>query len=402
MKLKGTIILTTISLLERLSYYGVRAILVLYLTDPEYFNISSETTLEFYGYWTSALVIASIPFSLITDKLLGQKKSIIIGGFLTLIGYLLLIVQNKNILILSVILILAGTSLVKPSTTILIGRQFKKENRNRTLAYMIFFMGINIGAFFGITAIGYVGETYKWKYGFIIAAISTMLYLVLTSIFIKNVDEIETNQLEANNFKLTLSKSTLILPLLILINVIFWKNHETEISLLIMNLMESENQTFFGYEVLNTMIHSFSSVLTIPFSIVLFLYWCKKGVTRFFKAISFSVFLLILAIISTEILHHFPPNYLLEFSLMPLILYAIAEVIISPILTSYVTRISDTNYSNTIYSTYILITYLVGAGFVYLIENEYQPYISISSLALITLGIIVFKKKLDNLTYELK
>lgn len=402
MKLKGTIILTIISLLERLSYYGVRAILVLYMTDPNFLNISSETTLEFYGYWTSALVIAAIPFSLITDKLLGQKKSIIIGGFLTLIGYLLLTVQNQNILILSVILILAGTSLVKPSTTILIGRQFKKENKNRTLAYMIFFMGINIGAFFGITTIGYVGEIYDWKYGFMIAAITTFLYLVLTSIFINKVDEIETNQLEANNDKLTLSRSTLILPLLILINVVFWKNHETEISQIIMNLMESKNQTFFGYEILNSVIHSFSSMLTIPFGIVLFIYWYKKGVSRFIKSISVSVFLLILAIISTELFHHFQPNYLFEFSLLPLVLYAIAEVIISPILTSYVTRISDTNYSNTIYSTYILFTYIVGAAFVYLLQNEYQPFISIASLVLVISGIIIFKKRLDNLTYELE
>ena len=374
----------------------------MYLTDPDFLNISRETTLEFYGYWTPALIIVAIPFSLITDKLLGQKRSIITGGILTLIGYLLLIIQNQNILFLSVAMILAGTSLVKPSTTILIGRLFKKENKNRTLAYMIFFMGINIGAFLGITTIGYVGEVYEWKYGFIIAAMTTMLYLVLTSIFINNLDEIETNQLEANNDKLTLSKSTLILPLLILINVVFWKNHETEISQIIMNLMESKNQTFFGYAILNSMIHSFSSMLTIPLGIVLFIYWYKKGVSRFFKSISVSVFLLILAIISTELFHHFQPNYLFELSLLPLALYAIAEVIISPILTSYVTRISDTNYSNTIYSTYILFSYMVGAAFVYLLQNEYQPYISIASLVLVISGIIIFKKKLDNLTYELE
>jgi len=402
MKLKGTILLTIISLLERLSYYGVRAILVLYLTDPNFFNISRETTLKFYGYWTSALVFAAIPFSLITDKLLGQKRSIIIGGFLTLIGYLLLIVQNQNIIIPSVILILAGTSLVKPSTTILIGRQFKKENKNRTLAYMIFFLGINIGAFLGITIIGYVGEIYEWKYGFIIAAITTLFYLVLTTMFIKNVNEIETNHFKIRNDKLTLSKSTLILPILILINVVFWKNHETEISLIIMKLMESKNQTFFGYEIFNSMIHSFSSILTIPLTIALFVYWYKKGVTSFFKAISLSVLLLILAIISTKLFHHFQPNYLFEFSLLPLVLYAIAEVIISPILTSYVTRISDTNYSNTIYSAYILLAYIVGAGFVYLLQNEYQIYISMASLVLIFLGIIIFKKKLNKLTYELR
>lgn len=402
MKLKGTIILTLISLLERLSYYGVRAILVLYVTDPNILNISSEITLKFYGFWTIALLIAAIPFSLITDKFLGQKRSIITGGILTLLGYLLLIIQNQNIIILSIILILAGTSLVKPSTTILIGRQFKKESKNRTLAYIIFFMGINIGAFLGITTIGYVGEIYGWKYGFIIAAITTFTYSLITYLFKQNIKEIETNELVKHEFKISMKKTTLILFLLVLINVVFWKNHEIETSEIILNLSNSENRTLFGYEILNSMIQAFTSFWTIPLSIVLFIYWYIKEVTNVFKAISISIILLIFAVIGNAVLNHFQPNDLLEWSLVPLGIYAFAEVIISPIITSYVTRISSIEYSNTIYSVFILLTYILGAGFVYLLQNDFQLYITLSTLALTIIGIIIFKQQISKLTYELK
>lgn len=402
MKLKGTIILTIVSLLERLSYYGVRAILVLYATDSNSLNFDSDQTLEMYGYWTSALVIAAIPFSFITDKYLGQKRSIYIGGIITLIGYLMLLVENQYNLLFSILLILAGTSLVKPSTTILIGRQFKKENKKRTLAFMIFFMGINIGAFLGVAVIGYVGEIYEWKYGFIIAAVATFTYLITAYFFRQNIVEIETNELSNQNLKLTISRTFIITPLLVLLNIVFWKNQEIETSELLLTLSNSENRTFFGYELLRSMLHSLLSIWTIPLSLVLFIYWYVKGVTNVFKAISISLVLLITAVIATTIFIQIQPNNLLEWSLVPIAIYALAEVIISPILTSYVTRVADINYSNTIYSSYILLTYLVGAGFVYLLQNEYQLYITLSTLTLTIIGIGLFRDQIRKLTYELE
>jgi len=82
--------------------------------------------------------------------------------------------------------------------------------------------------------------------------------------------------------------------------------------------------------------------------------------------------------------------------------YALAEVIISPLITSYVTRISDVNYSNTIYSLFILLTYILGAGFALLLQSGYQFYIAIGSLTLTILGILLFKEKIEKLTYQIK
>lgn len=402
MKLKGTIILSLISLFERLSYYGVRAILIIYVTDPNSLNIDSNATIKYYGYWTSILVFIAIPFSLVTDKYLGQRKSIYVGGVISLLGYLILLIQSKYAVLLSLILILIGTSLVKPSTTILVGRQFTKENKKRTLAYMIFFMGINLGAFLGILGIGYVGEVYAWKFGFIIAAISTLVYLSIAYFLKSQIREIETNDLLDSNHEITLSRTILIIPLLVLIHIVFWKSYELEISELNNYLINTEDKIFFGYELLDSMLQSFSSFWTLPLTIVVFIYWYNKKVTDVFKSICFSLLLLIVAIVATFALRNIEISNILELSMIPLGIYAFAEVIISPILTSYVTRISDVKYSNTIYSVFIFLTYVIGAGFVYILQNDYQTYVILTILVLSILGMIFYKNQIRKLTYELK
>ena len=134
MKLQGTLLLTIMSLLERLCYYGVRSVLVLYALDKDGLNIDRNDAFEFYVILTMLLVILPIPFGLLTDKLLGQIKSIYLGGLLTFIAYLGFIIPNPITLYISIVILSIGISLVKPSTTVLVGRQFFKEDRKRTLA----------------------------------------------------------------------------------------------------------------------------------------------------------------------------------------------------------------------------------------------------------------------------
>ena len=402
MKLRGTIILTIVTLFERLSYYGIRSILILYAVDPNRLNIDRVKSLEYYGYWTVAIVIAAIPFSLITDKFLGQKKSITVGGLLSLFGYLLMLIESQYVLLLSLILILAGTSLVKPSTTILIGRQFKKENKDRTLAYIVFFVGINLGSFLGALGIGYVGQAYKWEYGFMIAAASTLLYLLVINFAKDQIQEIETNKLATQNIGLTINRTVLILPLLILVYIVFWKSLDLEMVDLLSGLINSEFITFLGGEYPVSILPSLSVVWTIPFTIFIFIYWYIKGVTRIWNAISVALLLLSVAIIFSLVLQILQLNPILGWAIIPIALFAFAEVLISPVLTSYVTRISDVNYSNTIYSAFILLTYALGAGFIYLVSNDYQSYILLVILTATVGALLFFKKQIVELTYGLE
>ena len=402
MKIKGTLILTLVSLLERLSYYGVRAILVLYAIDSNVLDVEQNQVIAFYGYWAMALAIGEIPLSFITDKILGQRKSIYLGGILSLIGYLLLMIPNQNILFVSLILIFIGTGFVKPSTTILIGRQFKKEDKGRTLAYMIFFTGVNIGVFLGVLGIGYLGEAHNWKLGFLVAAISTLAYLLIVFFLRSKIIETETNDLLFSDLRITFKRSALILPLLILIYVVFWKSYELETSELIFSISNSGDNTIFGSEIFRSILHDFSTIWTIPFTIFIFIYWYFKGVTNVFKAITISMLALITAVIISFILQNVEVKYLLEVSMIPLALFALSEVIISPILTSYVTRIADVKYSNTIYSTFFFICLVLGIGFNYLLENEFHFYIAIAMLLSTVVGINLWRNQISKLTCELE
>jgi len=402
MKTKGTIILSIVSLLERLSYYGVRAILVLYATDKNSLDMDTSEVLAYYGYWSAIIIFAEIPFCLITDKYLGQRKSIYVGGVFLLIGYLLLLIQSKCIILVSLLLFVIGTSFVKPSATILVGRLFDKEDGNRALAYMIFFLGINIGAFIGVLGIGYVGEIYDWKYGFLIAAISTLVYLCIVYFSRSQIIEIETNELRSTQSEINLNKTIVVLPILVLVHIVFWKSYELETTELLLNLSSLDDKFLFGYEILSSSIHSFTAIWTIPLTIIVFVFWSVKGVANVFKAISISLLFLLLAIVVSFIIQNIQINYLLEFSMIPLGLYAMAEVIISPILTSYVTRISDVRYSNTIYSIFILLTYLFGAVYIRLLQNDYQSYILIGLLVLTITGLLLFKNQMRKLASELK
>lgn len=402
MNIKGTIILTIVSLLERLSYYGVRAILVLYVTDTNGLNISTENTLAYYGYWATVLTCISIPISLITDRVLGQKRSIYLGGILSLIGYSLLIIQNTTVIIISLMLILIGTSFVKPSTTILVGRQFNKEDRNRTLAFMIFFVGVNIGAFIGVAGIGYVGEMYEWKYGFIIAAMATLSYLIGIYALRSHIVGNETNKISSTNKNLTLGNSIKILPILLLINVVFWKSHELESTDFIIALSASSDSTFFGFEFLRSTFQGLVAIWTIPLTAGLFIYWYLKGVTNIFKSTIASLVLLILAILAGSIFSNYETKYLLELSMLPLGLYAFAETIIFPIIASYITRVSDVKYSNTIYSAFYLLANIIGGGLAYLLLNDFQTCSVLAILILTTLSLLISRIQISKLTLGIK
>ena len=134
----------------------------------------------------------------------------------------------------------------------------------------------------------------------------------------------------------------------------------------------------------------------------IFIFWYAKGVTNFIKAIFISLVLLMLGVISTMIFITFPTNIPLEWILIPFLIYAIAEAIITPLITSFVTRIAPIKYSNTLYSSYFLLLFLFSKGLDYLLLNAYQNYITLASLFLSIVAIIIFKDKFKKLTFGLK
>ncbi len=401
-QLTGTIILSLISLLERASFYGVRSLFIFYFFDIDNPFFEGIENGEVLGYWTAAFVFSELLFSIVTDKWIGQKRSLLIGGLFCLLGYSMLFFQYNYLILGALILLLIGTSLVKPSTNVLVGRLFKKEDKNRTLAFMILYFGINVGAFVSVILMGYLADTFGWEYGLMLAVILTVIFLILSYFFQHKIEEIETDEILSRKSPIKFGRILSILAVIVVLNLFFWKNNEIESSQILSAVLDLQNRFMFGFDLSEYQVNILYYLCSIPMVLSIFIFWYAKGVTNFIKAIFISLVLLMLGVISTMIFITFPTNIPLEWILIPFLIYAIAEAIITPLITSFVTRIAPIKYSNTLYSSYFLLLFLFSKGLDYLLLNAYQNYITLASLFLSIVAIIIFKDKFKKLTFGLK
>ena len=173
----GLYILFLTEMWERFSYYGMRAILVLYLVgevgiENAGLGWSNEDALALYGWYTMFVYVASIPGGIIADKILGQKKSVFVGGMLLVAGHSVLAIEAMWAFYTGLTLIVMGVGMLKPNISTMVGGLYPKEEQNRRdIGFYIFYMGINAGAFLGILLCGYIGESVGWHYGFGLAGI---------------------------------------------------------------------------------------------------------------------------------------------------------------------------------------------------------------------------------------
>ena len=195
---KGLYILFLSEMWERFSFYGMRVLLVFYLTQHFLFD-DKEAILIFGSY--SALVNASpLIGGLLADRFLGFRKAIILGAILMLLGHLGMayegsaakmlldgtgnsIVQRDTVVIailyFSLALLIVGVGFLKPNISTLVGSLFQRSDPRRDSAYTIFQMGVNVGAMIGAMICGYLGQTYGWNYGFGSAAVGMLIGLIV-------------------------------------------------------------------------------------------------------------------------------------------------------------------------------------------------------------------------------
>ncbi|WP_242117630.1 peptide MFS transporter [Aestuariivivens sediminicola] len=173
----GLFILFLTEMWERFSYYGMRAILVLYLVaetavDNPGLGWANDSAIALYGWYTMFVYVASIPGGIIADKLLGQRKSVFVGGMLLVAGHSILAIEELWAFYMGLILIVMGVGMLKPNISTMVGGLYPKNEQNkRDMGFYIFYMGINLGAAAAALIVGYVGETIGWHYGFGLAGI---------------------------------------------------------------------------------------------------------------------------------------------------------------------------------------------------------------------------------------
>jgi POT family proton-dependent oligopeptide transporter len=165
---------------ERFSFYGMRALLILFLVSKvdganPGFGWSNTDAQIMYGTYGFLVYLSSIPGGILADKWLGQKKTVFVGGILLVAGHSILAIQALWAFYTGIGLIIAGVGCLKPNISTMVGGLYKPGDDRRDKGFTIFYIGINTGAFLAALIVGYVGEVYNWHYGFGLAGIGMLI-----------------------------------------------------------------------------------------------------------------------------------------------------------------------------------------------------------------------------------
>ena len=163
---------------ERFSYYGMRALLVLFMTDMVAsggLGMTDVTATAIYGLYTFAVYAVALPGGWIADRLIGQRKAVLWGGTVIAAGHFTLAVPALSAFYLGLLLIVLGTGLLKPNVSAIVADLYPEGGGRRDAGFSVFYMGINVGALAGPLVCGYLGENINWHLGFSAAGIGMAL-----------------------------------------------------------------------------------------------------------------------------------------------------------------------------------------------------------------------------------
>jgi POT family proton-dependent oligopeptide transporter len=170
----GLFVLFFTEMWERFSYYGMRALLVLFLISSYAkggWEWPEENALALYGTYTSLVYLTTIMGGYLADKYLGYRWAVVIGAFLMTMGHASMAVETPMFLYIGIGLLIFGNGFFKPNMTSIVSYMYKDHPEKKDGAYTIFYMGVNAGAFLGIMLCGYIGEQVSWSWGFGLAGI---------------------------------------------------------------------------------------------------------------------------------------------------------------------------------------------------------------------------------------
>lgn len=182
---KGLFVLFFAEMWERFSYYGMRALLIFYLTQHWLFSDSQSGVI--YGAYTALVYITPVLGGYLADRYLGQRKAVLFGAILLTFGHFLMGFEGDggqdaaslNIFWLALAFIIVGSGFLKANISVMVGQLYPRTDVRRDGAYTIFYMGINLGAALGSILCGYLGQTYGWAYGFGAAGFGMLAGLIV-------------------------------------------------------------------------------------------------------------------------------------------------------------------------------------------------------------------------------
>jgi len=423
----GLFILFFTEMWERFSYYGMRAILVLYLvasTSDKNAGLgwANGEALALYGWYTALVYIMSIPGGWIADKLIGQKKAVLYGGILLVAGHGILSFENMMAFYSGLGLIVLGVGMLKPNISTMVGGLYQTGDIRRDKGFTIFYIGINIGAFLSSLIVGYVGEVYGWHYGFGLAAIGMTFgliqylvgqkYLLSVGNFIGKSTNPELA--EAANQPLTKVAKDRIIVLLIsfLLVIVFWGAFEQAGGLMNIYAMEKTNRAFLGWEIPASWFQSLNAFFIIVLGTSVAGFWA----TRKLKGkLATSLFKMILGLIimgsgfffmsAAATQYNAAGHSAMYWLVLAYLLHTVGELCISPVALSFITKLAPMKYASIMMGVYFAMTGFGNKLAGLLGESaesfgEFGVFTGIAIFCVIFGGLVLlFRKKLEVLTH---
>ncbi|MFK8284740.1 peptide MFS transporter [Capnocytophaga canis] len=332
---KALFTLFMVELWERFSYYGMRALLILYMTANLIdggFQFDDAKAFGIYGAYGALVYLTPILGGYFADKLIGFRKAIVIGALLMAAGQFTLFMNNQTTFFIGLALLVVGNGFFKPNISSMIGRFYADGDKRRDGAFTLFYMGINMGAFLAPLTCGAIGENEGWQYGFLTAGIGMLLGFIIfflasrTSVFqniglapdekpAKNVVSFVPNSIlpyvaaavmvgcsllliqhetvvdymlgalaviiigyllfQASKMELVAKQRIWVVVLLLLFTTIFWTFFELAGSALNLFTARNVDKMLFGFEMKTTYFQSFNPLYIMLFAPVFSWIWIK-------------------------------------------------------------------------------------------------------------------------------
>jgi POT family proton-dependent oligopeptide transporter len=177
---KGLFYLFFAELWERFSFYGMRALLTLYMVNEIFEALVNRdmAAAAVYASYGSLVYASTVVGGRISDVYLGYRRSIYLGGILMALGHFVLAIENNTAFFLALAFIVVGNGFFKPNISTFVGSLYPDGDRRKDSGFVIFYMGINIGGWIAPLLCGYLGREYGWHYGFGLAGIGMLLGLI--------------------------------------------------------------------------------------------------------------------------------------------------------------------------------------------------------------------------------
>lgn len=315
---RGLFLLFSTELWERFSYYAMRAILVLFLTDTTInggLGWSTKDALDLYGIYTGLVYITPLIGGWIADNYLGQRKSILIGGVLMALGQFTLALPNGfmgldqvSALYLGLALLISGNGMFKPNISTMVGDLYQEGDNRRDGAFTIFYMGINLGALLGGLISGAAVDSYGWKAGFLAAGIGMVISLVMqmtmAQSWLGNIGSVpaaaRAKALSKSKEKAPLTKEEFdrlkVILIMGLFVIVFWAGFEQAGGLMNIYTQQYTDRMIGDFEVPAAWFQSLNPFFIITLAPIIAAFWVKLGKREPNSPVKFAMALFFLAL----------------------------------------------------------------------------------------------------------